>query len=384
MASSAAARRLHDEIRVDIEEQGLNAFERTAAAEDAIADALQELQRFNDAQFAAAHIRDVPFTHAFWEEWLDAKQRQQRQEQQQQQTFGATTASEPRSTVDKQRSTKTVDRRTRRNGVDGDTSSFGNSPASVEAEWKRVHGSLPTHRQHSWTTANSNATRAAKFSNSQRFPVDKSKWDYNACMYTTEELDSRVKPHRGSCAFSTAERITMPLGVQSLQHSMLAAQHQPEADNAKNFTMQKGVGFARAQRFAVKMGEEGAPSPNTYHVPSLFGTAQMDRLRKVRVPPPPPKLGSVGAFGFGCDPQQHALYGGCLDGKCMQRASWERIEGRDAYAGVGDEGSSCDTRKSTSTLHVACAKADLAVIDSLCLRGADVNAVDAQDRCELC
>lgn len=95
MTTSAGASRLHDEIRADLEAQGLDAFEGSTRTQhcDAIEDALHELQQFNEARFKAAHIRDVPFTHMFWQEWFDTAKQQQQQQQQEQAELEANTKS---------------------------------------------------------------------------------------------------------------------------------------------------------------------------------------------------------------------------------------------------------------------------------------------------
>lgn len=87
------------------------------------------------------------------------------------------------------------------------------------------------------------------------------------------------------------------------------------------------------------------------------------------------------AFGHMCDFRHHVWYGACLNLECSKRGGWEktnefliRKDGKEYEAAIEERGKALLETK--SPLHFAAARQDLAVVNELCLNGADVNALD--------
>ena len=89
----------------------------------------------------------------------------------------------------------------------------------------------------------------------------------------------------------------------------------------------------KAPRFADAPSEHrsrswGVPGPK-YTIPSTIGSGPRHSFAvKHRHEMPPtdldaPTRAECMGFGFGCSPEEHALYGRCLDGMCSKRARWE-------------------------------------------------------------
>uniref|UniRef100_A0A7S1UHW6 Uncharacterized protein n=1 Tax=Phaeomonas parva TaxID=124430 RepID=A0A7S1UHW6_9STRA len=207
----------------------------------------------------------------------------------------------------------------------------------------------------------------------------------------------------------------------------------PGAYEVKGGPLSKSApGFGVSTRADVFGKESAVPGPGAYDVdkaPRLLrgGQTVMGPVRKRDLPKEQQlRIREMKGFGFGCSVAQHIKFGGCLDMNCSRRAGWETSNGtrilalRDEAAGFGGGNNkleddktaqttpsyaSATTATSTSTnsfetvdmrrirnievhfvpdvprkkvLHLACLHGEAALVDDLCVRGADVDEVDEE------
>ena len=102
-------------------------------------------------------------------------------------------------------------------------------------------------------------------------------------------------------------------------------------------------------------------------------------------------LGALAGFGFGCNRQEHVLYGMCLDKQCCRRALWEqtaltlkdlgRVRGKRSTSSKPSRVAELatrlvdDPRDYISPLHVAVVNCDISSIKQLCHFKGKVNDV---------
>jgi len=172
--------------------------------------------------------------------------------------------------------------------------------------------------------------------------------------------------------------------------------YEPKLNSLSNKIFQPPVKFSTNPRFKIstkpvaESGEFGAEAgPQSYNIKSdllnkearaFDGLTEFDSMKKTDAP----KLRAMASFGFGCNLQEHILYGQCLNGKCSTRSPWEKFNSttinhwrkRDKKIKVRGEEKKDAQR---TALHFAVLYGDLDLVHSLCLDGHDVDACD-EDR----
>jgi len=157
--------------------------------------------------------------------------------------------------------------------------------------------------------------------------------------------------------------------------------------------------FGRSDRFkkslknVVECGEFGAEiGPQTYKIKRDLVCKEamaFDGLKEFEnKEAETPKLRAMRNFGFGCNLQEHILYGQCLNGKCSTRSPWEKFNSntidhwrkKDKKVKVRGEEKKDAQR---TALHFATLYADLDLVGKLCLEGADVDAKDERSQTPL-
>jgi hypothetical protein len=165
-------------------------------------------------------------------------------------------------------------------------------------------------------------------------------------------LDRFLRPNIGS-KFSISKRIPDP----PLPASSNSLSSPPRSESIGHDGTSQGTKFSTLARNIGEVKTTDTPGPGAYAIPSFIDEAKKKKkgclfaplaldVPVEYTPDKPNKFQSMRAselsdtfiFGYGCNMQEHIMYGYCLDGKCGQRAHFEKlmIDVNDKKRIVGD------------------------------------------------
>jgi hypothetical protein len=189
--------------------------------------------------------------------------------------------------------------------------------------------------------------------------------------------------------------------MQSMRGSPPAAATTTDVDGASSTLIDNedyGGDINDDDAYYIDRNEENNHS-NCEYVPEDNLNSVLSRPKTTLKNLSSPSLGRLAGFGFGCNRQEHVLYGMCLDRSCCRRALWEqtaltlkdlgRVRGKRSTIHSPSKVAEVATalvdgpRDYISPLHVAVANCDISSIKHLCHVAEKVNdIVKPYDLCQ--